>query len=198
MPGMKPVCAILIVLGAVAGCGAEVTIADGNPDDGAPGTTTSSTPMGGDCSNANPYLWGWDCALSNEGTICSWQYADTGFSGSGLIQCHAGQWQEVQCPLIDTSFTRPEDGEQIETCDPMWNTQTCPWSVADAGFDCYGTATCLGGYWTSNGATYTPVNTGGAGGNGAGGWGGAGGSGSGGWGGAGGFGSTGSAGGSNP
>lgn len=193
-------CAILIVFGAVAGCSAEVTIADdGNvPDDGVANmTTTSSSPMGGDCSHANPYIWGPDCALSNEGTICSWQYADTGFSGSGLIQCHAGKWEDLSCPYIQTSFTCPDENVQIEPCPTMWATQTCPWAVADAGFNCHGTATCKGGYWTSNGAIYTPIGDGGAGGNGAGGWGGAGGfGGSGGFGG--GFGSSGSNGGSSP
>ncbi|MFO0615492.1 MAG: hypothetical protein U0414_23060 [Polyangiaceae bacterium] len=137
-------------------------------NDGAP-ATTSSGPTGGDCSHANPFIWGPDCALSNEGTICHWDYADTGYSGGGLIQCTAGKWVEVKCPFIDTGFTCPAQGEPIEECPSSWNGAQCPWSVADAGFDCSGTATCVAGQWTSNGATYTPVGNGGAGGWGAGG-----------------------------
>lgn len=188
MNGMKPVCAILFAFGVVTGCGSEVTIGGGGSGGSTTSTaskmTTTSGKMAGDCSHANPYIWGSECELSNEGTICSWEYGDTGFSGSGLIQCTSGEWVDLECPYIQTDFTCPEQGEAIDVCPSEWTGFACPWQVADAGFTCYGNATCTAGKWVSNGATYVPVGEGGAGGNGAGGFGGSGG-----------FGSTGSVGG---
>lgn len=186
---MKPICAILLAFGVVTGCGSEVTIGGGGSGGSTTSTsskmtTTSGKMVGGDCSKANPYIWSSECEPSNEGTICSWEYADTGFSGSGLIQCTSGEWVDLECPYVQTNFTCPEQGVQLEPCPSQWTGFSCPWQVADAGFTCYGDATCAAGKWVSNGATYVPVGEGGAGGNGAGGFGGNGGSG--------GFGSTGS------